>query len=425
MAPANRTAERTSDRYRRAHRPADRRILGGVAAGLADHLSVPVLWVRIGFVVATWFNGAGLIAYLMLWRFLPMAEPDRSPGLESAERRGLRIGGAHIGGREVVQTIAVAALGAGVLVLLQATGRGVSDSMLLPLLAGIVGIVVIWRQLDDSALSQWVRQSSGWGSSVRIAAGAGLVAVAAIYLVTQERGWGALMDLGAATVIALTGVGLILGPWIGSLLSDLTAERRERVRSQERADVAAHLHDSVLQTLALLQKNAADPALVATLARRQERDLRSWLYGHEEPTGDSVAASLRAGAADVEESHHVPIEVVTVGDAPVTADVGALVRAAREAMVNAAKHAGVDRIDVYAETNGRQLDVFVRDRGAGFDPDQIADDRLGVRESIVRRVERHGGTAVVKSVPGEGTEIHLSVPVGTAVSPVGAQEVDA
>ncbi len=433
MAPADRTANRTAnrsgarsaDRYRRAHRPADLRILGGVAAGLAEHLAIPVLWVRVGFVVGTWFNGAGLIAYLMLWRFLPMAEPEQSLGLESAERRGLRIAGARIGGREIAQTLAVTALGAGVLVLLQVTGRGVSDSVLLPLLAGIVGIVVIWRQLDDATLSQWVRQSSGWGSMVRIAAGAGLLAVAAIYLVTQERGWGALMDLGAATLIALTGVGLILGPWIGSLLTDLTSERRERVRSQERADVAAHLHDSVLQTLALLQKNAADPALVATLARRQERDLRSWLYGHEEPAGDSFAASLHAGAAEVEVSHRVPIEVVTVGDAPVTADVGALVRAAREAMVNAAKHAGVDRIDVYAETNGRQLDVFVRDRGAGFDPDQIADDRLGVRESIIRRMERHGGTAAVRSVPGEGTEIHLSVPVGVAGATVAAQEVDA
>lgn len=415
------TSARPADRYRRARRPADLRILGGVAAGLAEHLAIPVLWVRVGFVVGTWFNGAGLIAYLMLWRFLPMAEPDRSPGLESAERRGLRIGGTVIGGREIFQTAAVTALGAGVLVLLQVTGRGVSDSVLLPLLAAIVGVVVIWRQLDDAALSQWVRQSSGWGSTLRIAAGAGLLAVAAIYLVTQERGWSALMDLGAATVIALTGVGLILGPWIGSLLTDLTAERRERVRSQERADVAAHLHDSVLQTLALLQKNAADPALVSTLARRQERDLRSWLYGREEVAGDSWVASLRTEAADVEETHRVAIEVVTVGDAPVTADVGALVRAAREAMVNAAKHAGVDRIDVYAETDGRQLDVFVRDRGTGFDPERIADDRLGVRESIVRRMERHGGAAVVKSTLGEGTEIHLSMPVGASVT----REVDA
>ncbi|HJR89761.1 MAG TPA: PspC domain-containing protein, partial [Aeromicrobium sp.] len=52
----------SSPPFRRAERPAERRILGGVAAGMADHLGVPVLWVRVGFVVATWFNGAGLIA---------------------------------------------------------------------------------------------------------------------------------------------------------------------------------------------------------------------------------------------------------------------------------------------------------------------------------------------------------------------------
>jgi len=405
---------------RRAYRPADLRILGGVAAGIADHLSLPVVWVRVGFVAGTWFNGAGIIAYLLLWRFLPLGEPDRSLGLESAERRGLRIAGPRVGGREILQTVAVSALGIGVLVLLQATGRGLSDTVILPILAAIVGVVVIWRQWDDATLSQWVQQSSGWGSALRIGAGAALVAVAAIYLFTQERGWSALMDLGAATVIAVIGVGLILGPWVGSLLNDLAAERRERMRSQERADVAAHLHDSVLQTLALLQQNSSDPALVATLARRQERDLRSWLYGAEEPSGDSLAATLREAAAEVEEAHHVAVEVVTVGDVPITPAVAALARAAREAMVNAAKHAQVARVDVYAETGGRHLDVYVRDRGVGFDVDAVASDRLGVRESIVGRMKRHGGSATVRSTAGEGTEVHLSVSVGDQAT----QEVD-
>jgi len=207
---------------------------------------------------------------------------------------------------------------------------------------------------------------------------------------------------------------------VGSLLNDLAAERRERMRSQERADVAAHLHDSVLQTLALLQQNSSDPALVATLARRQERDLRSWLYGAEEPSGDSLAATLREAAAEVEEAHHVAVEVVTVGDVPITPAVAALARAAREAMVNAAKHAQVARVDVYAETGGRHLDVYVRDRGVGFDVDAVASDRLGVRESIVGRMKRHGGSATVRSTAGEGTEVHLSVSVGDQAT----QEVD-
>ena len=398
-----------SQAFRRAVRPADRRVVAGVAAGLAEHLGVPVVWVRLGFVVATWFNGAGIIAYVLLWRFLPLSEPELAAGLESAERRGLRSGGSRLGGREMLQTIAVALVGAGVLLLLQLTGRGVSSGLLLPLLAVVVGVVVIWRQFDDAALKHWVRQTSGFGSALRVAAGVALIVVAAIYFVTQERGWGALVDLASATVIALFGIGLILGPWVAVLLGDLGRERRERIRSQERADVAAHLHDSVLQTLALVQKNAHDPGAVATLARRQERDLRSWLYGGPVVPDGSLGAALRAAAAEVEEAHHVPVEVVVVGDAPLDADCIALTRAAREAMTNAAKHARVDRVDVYVEAGTVQVDVFIRDRGVGFDLDSVAEDRLGVRASIVDRMERHGGTASVRSAIGEGTEVHLSL----------------
>ncbi|HUS22311.1 MAG TPA: PspC domain-containing protein [Aeromicrobium sp.] len=397
---------------RRAERPAERRILGGVAAGIADHLSVPVVWVRVGFVVATWFNGAGLIAYLLLWRFMPLTEPERAPGLEAAQRRGLRVGGAVVGTREIVQTMAIVAVGVGVLVVLQVRGRGVSTAVLLPILAAVVGVVVVWRQLDEASLSDWVRQSNGASAAVRVAAGLGLVVVAAVYFVTQERGWSALVDLASASTIALIGAALILGPWVASLLADLTRERRERVRSQERADVAAHLHDSVLQTLALLQRNAEDPAAVATLARRQERDLRAWLYGEESPRAGTFAALLRAAADDVEEAHRVPVELVMVGDAPASVKMAALARSAREAMVNAAKHAGVARVDVYAEVAGTTATVYVRDRGQGFDPETVADDRMGIRTSIVGRMERHGGTANVQSAPGEGTEITLTMEVG-------------
>jgi signal transduction histidine kinase/phage shock protein PspC (stress-responsive transcriptional regulator) len=397
--------------YRRAQRPAERRILGGVSAGIADHLGVPVVWVRVGFVVATWFNGAGLIAYLLLWRFMPLTEPDRAPGLEAAQRRGLRVGGAVLGAREIVQTLAVAALGVGVLVFLQASGRGVSTAILLPVLAAVVGIVVIWRQLDDASLSEWVQQSSGVASVFRILAGLGLVVVAAVYFITQERGWGALVDIASASAIALIGAALILGPWIASLISDLSRERRERVRSQERADVAAHLHDSVLQTLALLQRNAGDPATVAALARRQERDLRSWLYGDESTGGDTLAAMLRSAADAVEDAHRIQVEVVVVGDAAGSTAVAALAQAAREAMVNAAKHAGVDRVDVYAEVAGKTAMVYVRDRGQGFEPDRVADDRMGIRTSIVGRMERHGGSVSVRSAPGQGTEVMLTMEV--------------
>lgn len=381
-----------------------------MATGVAEHFGVPVLYVRVAFIVATWFQGVGVIAYLLLWRFLPLRQPELSPGLESATRRGLRTG-SRPGAVEIVQTIALGAVGVGVLFFIQASGRGIGGGLFAPLLIGVIGLAVIWRQFDDAAWGRWMRQTRGLAFALRIAAGAALVATAAIYFLTQERGWGAIVDLGSAIAVAALGLLLILGPWITKLLGDLTEERRERVRSQERADVAAHLHDSVLQTLALLQKNSGDAAIVATLARRQERELRAWLYGNDEQPGDSLVAALRASAADVEDTHRVPVEVIAVGDAPLDSDVAAIAKAAREAMINAAKHAHVDRIDVYAETDGRTVEVFVRDRGIGFDITSIAEDRMGVRGSIIDRVERHGGTASIRSTPGEGTEVALSVPV--------------
>jgi signal transduction histidine kinase/phage shock protein PspC (stress-responsive transcriptional regulator) len=396
--------------YRRAYRPADRRLVGGVATGVAEHFGVPVLYVRLAFIVATWFHGMGVIAYLLLWRFLPLRQPDLSPGLESATRRGLRSSG-RPGAFEVLQTVALGAVGIGVMFMIQASGRGIAGGLFAPLLIGVIGLAVIWRQFDDAAWGRWMRQTRGFAFALRIAAGAVLVATAGIYFLSQERGWSAIVDLASAVAVAALGLLLILGPWITKLLSDLSEERRERVRSQERADVAAHLHDSVLQTLALLQKNAGDSATVATLARRQERELRAWLYGNDEKPGDSLVAALRASAADVEDAHRVPVEVIAVGDAPLDPDVSAIAKAAREAMINAAKHAGVDRIDVYAETDGRTVEVFVRDRGVGFDTESIADDRMGVRGSIIGRVERHGGTASIRSKPGEGTEVALSVPL--------------
>ena len=370
--------------------------------------------VRVAFVVATFFNAAGIFAYLILWRLLPLAEPAWPAGLESASRRGLRSGRGRIGPIEVLQTVAVCAIGAGVLLLLQLTGRGVNGSLLLPLLVGLLGVSVIWRQLDDVAWQRWMRQTSGWAFAARIGGGVVMVALAAVYVLSQERGLSGVLDVASATGIALVGIALILGPWISKLLGDLTAERRERVRSQERADVAAHLHDSVLQTLALLQKNADDPAAVATLARRQERDLRGWLYGNEDQHGDSLVAALRLAGVEVEEAHHVTVEVVGVGDAALDFDTSALARAAREAMVNAAKHAGVGRVDVYAECDGRTAEVFVRDRGKGFDPDQVAADRLGIRGSIVGRVERHGGTVAIRSAPDEGTEVWMQIPLSSS-----------
>lgn len=417
MSPADPLPAPGASPVRRAYRPAEERFVGGVAAGLARHLDVPVLWVRIGFVVATWFDGAGVVAYLLLWGFLPLRRPEASPGLESASRRGLRT--PRDGGRvpEAAQAAAVLAVGAGVVLLLNGTGR-LGGSLLLPLLVVVVGVAVVWRQIDDASWQSWLTRTSGSGFVLRVAAGAALVAVGVLVLVTQERGLSGVRDLGVALAVAVVGLLLLLGPWVLSLVSDLGSERRERIRSQERADVAAHLHDSVLQTLALLQKNADDPAAVATLARRQERELRAWLYGEETSSAGSLAAALRDVRAEVEQTHRLPVELVVVGDTALDGDAGAglvaLVRATREAVVNAAKHAGVDHVDVYAEVGSQAVEVFVRDRGVGFDLDAVADDRMGVRSSIVGRMERHGGTARVSSTPGEGTEVALTMPLPTS-----------
>jgi signal transduction histidine kinase len=192
------------------------------------------------------------------------------------------------------------------------------------------------------------------------------------------------------------------------LWRDLESERRERIVSQERADVAAHLHDSVLQTLALIQKHAHEPREVVKLARSQERDLRGWLYDDVADDPSSFAAVLKKAAAEVEDAHGVPVDVVTVGDTTIDDRIRAVLKAAREAAVNAAKHSGADKVDIFAEVEADEVELFVRDRGGGFDPTSVPDDRLGVRRSIVGRMERHGGSAEIRSKPGEGTEVRLS-----------------
>jgi signal transduction histidine kinase len=214
-------------------------------------------------------------------------------------------------------------------------------------------------------------------------------------------------DVLLAVVVVVVALTLILAPWWLRLVRGLASERAERIRSQERAEVAAHLHDSVLQTLALMQKRVDDPREVAALARRQERELRAWLNGRRAAGEETVATSLEAAAAEVEEAHGVPVEVVAVGDAPLDPRAQALVAAAREALVNAAKFAGGHPVVLYAEVDPERIEVFVRDRGPGFDPAAVPADRRGVRESIVGRMERHGGRAVVHTAPGEGTEVEL------------------
>ncbi|HEX4345490.1 MAG TPA: ATP-binding protein [Solirubrobacteraceae bacterium] len=243
----------------------------------------------------------------------------------------------------------------------------------------------------------------------RIGIGVTLVIAAAIVFLQFSGALAAATDVALAALVVAVAFGVIFAPWFLRLAGSLTAERAERIRSQERAEVAAHLHDSVLQTVALVQKRAGDPRAVAALARRQERELRTWLNGAPaRENGERwLGAALEEAAAQVEGSHGVAVDVVAVGDASLDRDGEALVAAAREAMLNAAKFGDGSAVAVYAEVASERLQVFVRDRGPGFDPLTVPADRRGVRESIVGRMERHGGSATITASPGGGTEVEL------------------
>ena len=224
-----------------------------------------------------------------------------------------------------------------------------------------------------------------------------------------------LKSTGALVIASgLTFIGFLIvgGPWLWSLVEDLGTERRARIRSEERAEMAAHLHDSVLQSLALIQ-HTDDPKKMVTLARAQERDLRSWLYDSDASDEETLRGALGAAAARVEEAHDIPVSVVVVGEnelPPINRK--ALVGAATEAMMNAARHSGANKVSVFAEATEEGVEVFVTDQGNGFDPDKIGADRKGIAESIRGRMSRHGGIAVIESADRVGTEVHLTMPGG-------------
>jgi signal transduction histidine kinase len=252
----------------------------------------------------------------------------------------------------------------------------------------------------------------------RTGLGVALVIGAGFVFLQSTGSLSAARDVVVAVLVVATVLGVILAPWILRLVRNLGAERAERIRSQERAEMAAHLHDSVLQTLALMQKNSDDPRVVATLARRQERELRAWLSGRPSAVGGErlLEPALERAAADIEEDHGVPVEVIVVGELQLDDAGEAVVAAAREAMNNAAKFGGSGAVNVYAEATESLLQVFVSDRGPGFDVASVPADRRGVRESIIGRMERHGGHAEIRSKPGEGTEVELTLPLGEARS---------
>jgi signal transduction histidine kinase len=354
------------------------RVVAGVCSGIAQTLEVDVTLVRLVFAVLALAGGSGILLYLGAWLVLP--EPGQ-------ERRGT---GAAVGGSILLVLGAAAA----------AAGLGLDNSLVWPAALIAAGAALLARRSANAA--EW--RSIGLERPLAIVL---LVAGVVLLLDSSDPFSEAVLPGGA--VLALL---LVVGPWIWRLARERAAERNERIRSQERAELAARVHDSVLQTLALIQRAAGDPRRVATLARRQERELRTWLY--REPgrlDGDSLVGAIEAAATEIEELHGVRVEVASSGDRPLDEHLGALVLAAREAMANAAKFSGADEVSVYAEAGDAATTVFVRDRGAGFERASVPPDRRGIVDSIEGRLARHGGSARVTSTVGTGTEVELGMPV--------------
>jgi signal transduction histidine kinase len=396
---------------RKLYRSSEGRMVGGVARGLAGHLGLPVLWVRALFLVLTACNGIGLLLYAAFWFFVPLGVGGVAEAKEPRDARSWLAGKRPDKG----QIMALIALAVGTGILVDNLNLGAANRAVWPVLVIALGVALVWRQADNARKARWVEMSHGkrFWPLVRAAGGVVLVAAGVTGFILVRGSGHHLGGTLQAALAVLVGVALLGGPYLVRMAQDLSAERLMRIRAQERAEVAAHVHDSVLHTLTLIQRNAEDPREVARLARAQERELRAWLYrpegtGREEEPA-TLADAVRAAAAEVEDAHGVPVEVVCVGDCPLDEQLGPQTQAAREAMVNAAKYGGGGPVQVYAEVEGDRVFVSVRDHGPGFDLDQVPEDRMGVRQSIIGRMERNGGTARLRAAPGGGTEVELEM----------------
>ena len=397
--PARTAAVATTDFrwYPRLTRGNDGSVVAGVCVGLADHLGVRVVHVRLVMVLLATLSGAGVALYSALWALTPTgpASAGAGRGDERERRRGM--------------ALAVVAVAGAVLSFMVTTATGLS--VIVPVLVVALGAGLVWQQYDGGGRVA-PRSVFDWA---RVTAGATLVVVGLAVVVLGQVEFAALRSSLLAVVATLVGVGLLSVPVGLRLWRSLEEERAARIRESERSDIASHLHDSVLQTLALIQKRSDDPGQVARLARRQERELRQWLFGAGSRMSSGAATfagAVEVMVGDVEDVYGLRVDQVVVGgDGPVGDAGEAVLGAVREALVNVAKHAGVDTADVFVENDGRTLSAFVRDRGRGFDPDAVGGDRHGLAQSIRHRVESRGGTVRVRSTLGRGTEIGIEMPL--------------
>jgi signal transduction histidine kinase/phage shock protein PspC (stress-responsive transcriptional regulator) len=405
----------------RIPRREDGKVIGGVCTGLGAFFGLDPNLLRVAFAVCSLAGGLGVLAYGTAWLLMSAPEVPEPPPRRAPDG---------------VQAAALAVVVFGSLLFARATGFWLGDVIVWPLAAAALGVALLWMRpireedardpvtwpvLDrlPPAVSQAVEVLVGTrrGAFVRVAGGLLLMAGGMVVLVASAGSWSALRAGVSAAAVMVTGLLLIIGPGLVRLTTALVQERRERIVSEERADMAAHLHDSVLQTLALVQRRADDPREVVRLARLQERELRDWLLRGRAPGGDgdgtadgngSFGAALEHAAAVIEAEYGVPIEVVRVRDCP-TAGLEPLLLAAREGMLNAARHSGAPNVSVYLEVHADDVVVFVRDRGRGFDPEAVAEDRGGIAASIVGRLARNGGVARIDTAPGAGCELELSL----------------
>ncbi len=383
------------------------RVLAGVCGGVARAFGLDPLVVRVATVALTLAGGAGAVAYAAAWLLLPREGENGSPALAATRRRSNPDAG---------EALAIGAIVLGVVLLVRATGVWFNDAVVWPAALAGFGLVVIWRQADgDERASLTGRAGRFDVRSRRLALGRVVIGVVLVVggvsaFLAASNAFTALRQGVLATAAIVSGLAIVSGPWWLRLGRELARERRDRIRSEERADMAAHLHDSVLQTLALIQRRADDPRAIVAMARRQERELRGWLYEQGERavgSPDTFAAALSRAAEEVEGLHGVQADVVTVGDGPMDERLAALLAAAREAMVNAAKWSGVTAVSVYGEVRDGEAAVYVRDWGKGFDVESVGPDHHGIRDSIRGRMARHGGTTELRSAIGEGTEVQL------------------
>lgn len=363
-------------------------VVAGVAEAVANHLGWSVTLVRWAFVGTSFLGGTGALLYLWLWAFVPVAEPA---GADDPVTRP----------RPVAAYLLVAGVVAGVVaVVLANTGSG------WPLVTATAAVLAAgaaaWAiGIDATDPARRAQPTLG----VRVAAAAALVVLGVLLLLARDARPDAVTAV-FAVLMVVAGIGVMLAPTIVGIWTDRMAQRTARVREEQRAEIAAHLHDSVLQSLALIQNRAGASTEVARIARAQERELRDWLFAGTQTTEGDLATELRDLAAAIELEFPVRIDFVTAGGSAAVSN-AAVYGAVREAMLNAARHAGGD-VSVYLEATRDTIDVWVRDRGAGLDLDSIPDGRLGIRESIIGRMSRAGGTATVKSgAGGVGTQVHV------------------